>query len=140
MRIYWAAALFTTAERMFNVAMANAILGYASGTTIRLPQEELPSQDIYDQNMADLINCDMVIAVVDGPDTDSGTAFEVGYAVAMNKKVWLVRTDFRMGGDAEDSPINLMLDRAASARFWFDSREIDVQGMGRMIAGALNRG
>ena len=140
MRIYWAAALFTTAERMFNIAMVNAILGHAQNAVIRLPQEELASEDIYDQNMKDLYSCDMVIAVVDGPDVDSGTAFEIGCAYAIGKKVWLIRTDFRMGGDADDAPINLMLSRSADKQFWFDSRDVDVAKMGRDIAMDLNHG
>jgi nucleoside 2-deoxyribosyltransferase len=50
-----------------------------------------------------------------GPDPDSGTAWEVGYAFGTKKPIVLVRTDFRaLAGNAGDySP---MLTQAATAR------------------------
>ena len=52
---------------------------------------------------------DAVIAIMDGPDPDSGTCFECGYAYAKNKPIFTVRTDFRKSGDTFESRFNLML-------------------------------
>jgi nucleoside 2-deoxyribosyltransferase len=52
---------------------------------------------------------------MDGPDPDSGAAWEVGYAFGARKPVILVRTDFRvLAGNAGD--YNPMLTQAATAR------------------------
>ena len=42
---------------------------------------------------------DIVIAALDGPDVDSGTAAEIGYAAALGKPVYGYRNDFRLTGD-----------------------------------------
>lgn len=42
-------------------------------------------------------SCDTLLAVLDGPDVDSGTAAEVGYAFALGKRVHGYRGDFRAG-------------------------------------------
>ena len=57
---------------------------------------------------------DAVMAIVDGPDADSGTSWECGYAYALGKPVYLVRTDLRVAGDDPEFGINLMLSRSAS--------------------------
>jgi len=58
---------------------------------------------------------DGLVAIMDGPAPDSGTAWEVGYAFGTKKPIVLVRTDFRpLAGIAGDySP---MLTQAATAR------------------------
>jgi len=59
---------------------------------------------------------DMVVACMDGPDPDSGTAWECGYAFAMGKPIVCYRTDFRISGDTAGAPYNLMLTESAAAR------------------------
>src|SRR6202012_1812766 len=59
---------------------------------------------------------DLVVACMDGPDPDSGTAWECGYAYAKGKPVVCYRTDFRITGDTEGAPYNLMLSESAAAR------------------------
>ena len=58
-----------------------------------------------------LDSCQVVVAILDGPDADSGTSFEMGYARGRGKRVIGVRTDFRGG---EDHGVNLMLSNACS--------------------------
>ena len=53
---------------------------------------------------------DCMIAVLDGTDVDSGTASEIGYAAALNKKICGYRGDFRKSGDNEGSIINLQVE------------------------------
>jgi nucleoside 2-deoxyribosyltransferase len=55
---------------------------------------------------------DIVVAVVDGADADSGTAWEMGYASGIGKPVIALRTDFRMAGRCEH--VNLMLEQSAT--------------------------
>ena len=50
-----------------------------------------------------------LIAVLDGVDVDSGTAAEIGYAYALGKRIWGLRTDFRTTGDNPGSTVNLQV-------------------------------
>jgi nucleoside 2-deoxyribosyltransferase len=116
-KVYLAAPLFTTGERMFNDGLAARLRD--AGHEVFLPQEQEMSADAPDRNfrndVAHLEWSDTVIGVVDGPDPDSGTAWEIGYAFATQHPVVLLRTDFR-GASATDGPYNLMLARSASVR------------------------
>jgi nucleoside 2-deoxyribosyltransferase len=53
--------------------------------------------------------CDGLLGVLDGPDVDSGTASEIGFAAALGKKCYGLRTDFRNSGDFDGMPINLQI-------------------------------
>lgn len=55
-------------------------------------------------------SCDIVFAVLDGTDVDSGTAAEIGYAFARGKTILGYRGDFRLAADNEGSTINLQVE------------------------------
>lgn len=44
-----------------------------------------------------LVACDLVVALLAGPQVDDGTAWEIGYAHAKGMPVIGIRTDFRFG-------------------------------------------
>lgn len=50
-------------------------------------------------NEENLSDADVVLAILDGPDVDSGTAAEIGYAHAKGKKIIGYRSDVRKSGD-----------------------------------------
>lgn len=52
---------------------------------------------------------DIVFAVLDGAEVDSGTASEVGFGSALGKKCYGLRTDMRDSGDFVGIPINLQV-------------------------------
>jgi nucleoside 2-deoxyribosyltransferase len=54
--------------------------------------------------------CDMVFAVLDGVDVDSGTAAEIGYAFARRKPILGYRGDFRLSADNDGSIVNLQVE------------------------------
>ena len=62
------------------------------------------------KNQALLDACDMVFAVLDGSDVDSGTAAEIGYAFARAKPILGYRGDFRLSADNEGSIVNLQVE------------------------------
>lgn len=123
MRIYFAGPLFSAAERQWNVRIAAALA--AHGHTVVLPQEDagklivpgapLPTEGLYRMCLDLLGSCDAVVAILDGPDPDSGTCFECGVAVARGIPVVGVRTDLRQGGDHTGSGVNLMLAHGCAA-------------------------
>jgi nucleoside 2-deoxyribosyltransferase len=53
---------------------------------------------------------DMVVAVLDGVDVDSGTASEIGFAHALGKRVYGLRTDSRLTGDNVGATVNLQVE------------------------------
>lgn len=58
----------------------------------------------------DLIRkADAIFAVLDGAEVDSGTASEVGFASALGKRCYGLRTDLRDSGDFLGVPINLQV-------------------------------
>ncbi len=116
MKLYFAGPLFTTPERTWNAEVAEALR--AAGHEVFLPQEQEPGKDaagIFAVDVGGIDWSDGLVAIMDGPDPDSGTAWEVGYAFGVKKPVVLVRTDFRaMAGSSGD--YNPMLTQAATAR------------------------
>jgi nucleoside 2-deoxyribosyltransferase len=52
---------------------------------------------------------EVVLAVVDGAEIDSGTASEVGFASALGKRCYGLRTDLRDSGDFIGIPVNLQV-------------------------------
>lgn len=54
--------------------------------------------------------CAAVLASLDGPVVDDGTAVEVGYAHKAGKVIVGLRTDIRVASDNEGSQVNLMIE------------------------------
>jgi nucleoside 2-deoxyribosyltransferase len=51
-----------------------------------------------------------VVAILDGPDVDSGTAAEIGYAFARGKFIVGYRGDFRLSADNEGGVVNVQVE------------------------------
>lgn len=136
MKIYLAGPLFTTAEQEFNRRLRDLL--ESSGYEVWLPQEHEPrerrAQAIFQSDVAGLDDSDVVVANMDGPDPDSGTCWECGYAYK-TKPIILFRTDFREAGDVPGSPFNLML--SASAAKVILAPLGSVQELATRIASAL---
>jgi nucleoside 2-deoxyribosyltransferase len=66
--------------------------------------------EIGGDNRAGIDRADMVFAVLDGVDIDSGTAAEIGYAFAKGKPILGYRGDFRLSADNEGSTVNLQVE------------------------------
>ena len=60
-------------------------------------------------NEAAIRRCDLIFAVLDGTEPDSGTVSEVGFAAGLGKPCFAVRTDLRECGDFPGLPLNLQL-------------------------------
>ena len=65
---------------------------------------------IAENNRVGIDDCDFMLAVLDGTDVDSGTASEIGYAFAKEKKVVGYRGDFRLSSDNEGGIVNLQVE------------------------------
>jgi nucleoside 2-deoxyribosyltransferase/predicted secreted protein len=114
-RVYLAAPLFSEGEQMYNRLLRDLLV--AVYQVVHLPQEfgdDSSFRDgrmnsvIFEKNLAALREADLVVAVIEGADADSGTAWEIGYAYARGIPVIALRTDFRTVG--ADERVNLMLE------------------------------
>ena len=65
--------------------------------------------DIAKSNFHDLKKCDCIFAIVNGSPPDEGVMIELGIAIALKKKIFLFRDDFRKCSDSNQYPLNLML-------------------------------
>ena len=115
MKLYFAGPLFSGPERTWNAEVAATLR--AAGHEVFLPQEKEPGLDaagIFATDVGGIDWADGLVAIMDGPDPDSGTAWEVGYAFRKKPTV-LVRTDIRtFVGPSGD--YNAMLTQAATIR------------------------
>jgi nucleoside 2-deoxyribosyltransferase len=114
-RIYFAGPLFSAAERAWNAELAAALR--AAGHEVFLPQDQergKPAAAIFATDVAGIDWADTLVAIMDGPDPDAGTAWECGYAYG-RKPVLLVRTDFR-AQTGSGAPYNPMLTESADVR------------------------
>lgn len=120
MKVYLAGPLFSTAERIANRELAALIAAEVPGVEIILPQDfkyhdQYASRrwfkEVYVQCVNGIIKADMLVAILDGPCSDDGTCFEVGYAIAKGKPVIGVRTDFR---ESQERGMNLMLSQGCT--------------------------
>ena len=116
-RLYFAAPLFTQSEWQWNERVGRALR--EQGFDVTLPQEgalpmlrrdiKLDSRQIFDRNKKGILEADVVLAVLDGADLDSGVCWECGFAFHAGRPILGLRTDFRVGGDFPGRPANLMV-------------------------------
>jgi len=144
LRVYLAAPLFAQHERIWNRRLA-ARLERALGCTVTLPQDIVADDgagdaerfaQIFRQCLAGVREADVVVAVLDGADADSGTAFEVGYAYALGKTVVGVRTDYR---EQQEQGTNLMLARSCEAVVRCEPLDDDLDALAGALARAVRR-
>ena len=86
--------------------------------------------DLARSNLNDLKKCDCIFAIVNGTPPDEGVMIELGIAIALKKKIFLFRDDFRNCSDSNQYPLNLMiflgLPRDNWKKYYFESL-IDIE-------------
>ena len=128
MKLYLAGPLFTQAEQNWLRDLKSKILVLAAkaGKEIDVvwPYELVSPEDmekwgdnakykIFALCEKHLKETDVLIALLDGPLVDDGTAWEIGYFYSIRKKsqpIFGIRTDFRSAGDVPGAQVNLMID------------------------------
>jgi len=117
--VYIAGPLFDRSQRWYNTGLSNAVK--AAGFDTYLPQEASGEVDldvidnraeVFRANVEALRACAFVVANLNGPAVDPGTAWECGFAWALGKKVVGVREGTRSPGGGT-AGVNLMLERSA---------------------------
>lgn len=125
-KIYIAGPLFSEAERAYNLRIDT--LCREEGFDTFLPQRDAPvlgadnKDEVFYAELKANSEADLIVANLDGVDVDSGTAWELGYAVAQHKQVIGIRTDWRRYSACE--AVNLMIEHSALIVKDFDALRI----------------
>lgn len=107
MKIYFASPLFTQMELMFNESVVREIRERFPNFEVYLPQEqgEINDKSAYADSMKiakmdteNLLESDLLIAVLDGQTIDAGVASEIGVAYQAGIKVIGYYSDSRQQG------------------------------------------
>lgn len=119
--VYVAGPLFSEAERTYLEKMVDTLAKSASLDSQKdffLPHRDggelgkgPTRNDIFDLDINHVNSADIVVALLDGQDSDSGTCIELGYANSKGKKIFGLLTDFRSysTSDVEPHRPNLMI-------------------------------
>ncbi len=107
MRVYVAAPLFSPAERSLAEELAKAI---AEACEVHLPHRDGPLVEIklaegaprgevlraaYESDVLAIRKCDVVVAVLEGRALDEGVCIEIGFAKALGKEIFAIKSDVR---------------------------------------------
>jgi nucleoside 2-deoxyribosyltransferase len=113
-KIYLSGPLFSAAEVAWGKQLLAHLSEHLGNAKIIWPHEIIPEganpEQIFKANLQALNQCDLMVAILDGPQVDDGTAWEIGYFFSQGKKILGIRTDFRRAGESEKSRVNLMIE------------------------------
>ncbi|MED3801262.1 nucleoside 2-deoxyribosyltransferase [Lysinibacillus xylanilyticus] len=107
MKAYLANGLFSLGDRLVNEQLAAAIREAVPGIELYVPQENDAINDktayadslaIAQADLETLQNSDVLVAVLDGVEIDSGVAAEIGAFAMLNRPIVGVFTDVRQQG------------------------------------------
>jgi nucleoside 2-deoxyribosyltransferase len=133
--VYLAGPLFSRAEIEWAGSLKKEI-EWALGNRVEVVWPfEIASgtkEEIFAANLAALRRSPLMVAILDGPMADDGTAWEVGchYSLFGPKAVG-IRTDARKAGETPESKVNLMIEESCRAVVG------DVPGLIRELEDAL---
>lgn len=105
-RVYFAAPLFSQAERDYNLKLTHVLESY--DYTVFLPQrdgflapelegltEEEKTKKIFEKDRYEVLHADICFALLDGRAPDEGVCVELGLAYANEKRCYGFKTDAR---------------------------------------------
>lgn len=141
MKLYFAASLFSRSERTWNRQLAEALKQRIPGLDLTLPQDyecsdEFDAGEIFMMCIEGIDLADMVLAILDGAEPDSGTCFEVGYARGLGKPIIGIRTDYRKN---QDRGLNVMLANGVDQLVREYSFGEDIGQLAKDVAGKILR-
>lgn len=125
-KIYFGGALFSEMELMYNRYVVDMIREkYGDQVDVYLPQENeaindksgfANSEDIASGDNAYLEKADLLIAVLDGVNPDSGLSAEIGYFYSFDRPILGIYSDSRQGTFGNQQKIDA-LDEVAESQF-----------------------
>jgi nucleoside 2-deoxyribosyltransferase len=148
-KVYLAGPVFSRAEQMWGRLLKEQ-LEAALEVEVFWPFNEIPlekvaplgtgaSAAIFRACLNALEAADALVAILDGPQVDDGTAWEMGYFYARRQgRICGIRTDLRRAGETEHSRANAMIQAScvivdstgAAIDYLRDSLKVPVRSAG----------
>lgn len=136
MKAYLANGLFSIGDRLVNELLAKEIRKEIPEFELYVPQENdaindkqsfADSLDIAKADMEKLQESDVLIAVIDGIEIDSGVAAEIGAFSTYNRPIIALYSDVRQLGRDNQLKINALIEDATENQFIY--RNLFVIGL-----------
>lgn len=126
-KIYLANGLFSLADYNLNQVIAKNLRENIENIDLFVPQEQdindknsyADSTAIYELDVQNVKSSDLLIAVIDGVEIDSGVACEIGIATALNIPVIALYTDVRQHGTYNDDKLYALFKDATENQFMY---------------------
>ncbi len=93
---------------------------FAKNQQVKFAAENGWAYKIGQRDLQGVRACDGIFAIVNGAPPDEGVMVELGAAIALGKKTFLFRDDFRRSADCDNYPLNLMLFTGLPEENWRD--------------------
>lgn len=136
MKAYVANGLFSIGDRYVNEVLAREIRAAIPGIDLYVPQENDAINDknsyadslaIAEADLTSLHNSDVLIAVIDGVEIDSGVAAEIGAFSATNRPIIALFSDVRQLGRMNTKKIDALIEDSTENQFIY--RNLFVIGL-----------
>ena len=136
MKAYLANGLFSLGDRYVNEELAKAIRQAVPEITLYVPQENdaindktayADSKSIAEADLSMLQESDVLIAVLDGVEIDSGVAAEIGAFSMLNRPIVGLFTDVRQQGRNNEKKIQALIEEGIENQFVY--RNLFVVGL-----------
>lgn len=136
MKAYVANGLFSIGDRYVNEVLARELRAAIPGIDLYVPQENDAINDknsyadslaIAEADLTSLHNSDVLIAVIDGVEIDSGVAAEIGAFSATNRPIIALFSDVRQLGRTNTKKIDALIEDGTENQFIY--RNLFVIGL-----------
>lgn len=136
MKAYLANGLFSIGDRYVNEQIAKALREAVDGIALYVPQENDAINDkssyadslaIAAADLAHLQESDVLIAVLDGVEVDSGVAAEIGVFSTFNRPIVALFSDVRQQGRENEKKIQALVEDGLENQFIY--RNLFVVGL-----------
>lgn len=117
MKIYLANSLFSQADRDFNTKVAHSLRAF--GGDVYVPQENMSinnksqaitSTDIVKADLKELMDSDIMVAIIDGETIDSGVAAEIGAFYTTGRPIVGLCTDVRFNNEGLKGKMSIIFE------------------------------
>lgn len=136
MKAYLANGLFSIGDRYVNEVLAKAIRQAVPSIDLYVPQENDAINDkssfadslaIAEADLTSLQQSDVLIAVIDGVEIDSGVAAEIGAFSSFNRPIIALYSDVRQQGRDNTKKIDALIEDGTENQFIY--RNLFVVGL-----------
>ena len=136
MKAYLANGLFSIGDRYVNEVLASELRAAIPGIELYVPQENdaINDKNAYANSLAianadldSLKASDVLIAVIDGVEVDSGVAAEIGAFAMLNRPIVALFSDVRQLGRTNTKKIDALIEDGTENQFIY--RNLFVVGL-----------